>query len=88
MIALSVQPYQGQAMQATSPKITKLEKGIQDIHTFLADKLDRHPDFPRIAQALNPIAASLKTCKLTIQVFSKHPELTQTLHNGLATHPG
>jgi hypothetical protein len=73
-------------MQATSPKTAKLEKGIQDIQAFLADKLDRHRSFPSIAQELEKIAASLKAGKLTIQVFSQYQKLMQVLQNGLTAH--
>ncbi|MBW4574597.1 MAG: FHA domain-containing protein [Aphanothece sp. CMT-3BRIN-NPC111] len=68
-----------------SPKIDKLDRRVQEIHTFIATRINQDATYSFVAQELGNISNYLKTGKLTIQIYSRFPLLSQALQKFLST---
>ncbi|HEY9634510.1 MAG TPA: FHA domain-containing protein [Coleofasciculaceae cyanobacterium] len=62
-------------------KSNQLVQRIQEIQKFLIARKEQHETYSVIALELGKLAGSLKTEKLTIQIYSRFPILAQTVHN-------
>jgi pSer/pThr/pTyr-binding forkhead associated (FHA) protein len=68
-----------------SPEFEKLVKRLQATYQFVTTRSNRHPVFEEVVQELRKIDASLSRGKLTIEIFSQFPVLTQGLHSFFST---
>jgi pSer/pThr/pTyr-binding forkhead associated (FHA) protein len=69
-----------------SLKAAKLEKGLQELQTFLTSQPDRHPSFPAIAQSVEQVSAALKTGKLSIGVTGQNSATVKAFQASLIQH--
>lgn len=66
-------------------KSEKLAQRIQEIHDFIANRVNQDASFAAINQELEKISNALKVGKLTVQIVSNDPVSAQALHNFLCS---
>lgn len=66
-------------------KSEKLAQRIQEIHDFIANRVNQDVSFAAISQELEKISNALKVGKLTVQIVSNDPVSAQALHNFLCS---